>query len=232
MKYIFTLLLVVLTGCSEQPSSHEIAARIAQSVVRMHTPLGGPLGTGSLVLSPLNKILILTNWHVCDHVGKLTNRVYYKIFKESFEEASIVKSDMQTDLCAVEVPQEIGQLRPAIRLGPQPKFFEQAIMVGYPLDRAMTPAFGYILSRELQFVGMGIGACEPGMESIPTFFGSLCGVRYDLYSTNIITYPGNSGSPVVNLKGDLIGVINSGDPTTNWGGVVPIDLVRKFLKDL
>ncbi len=51
------------------------------------------------------------------------------------------------------------------------------------------------------------------------------------YRTTAVSLPGNSGSPVVDYKGNVIGVLFAGDSEVHWGLVITLDDVRDFLAD-
>lgn len=53
---------------------------------------------------------------------------------------------------------------------------------------------------------------------------------HDAYVTGVTIHPGNSGSPMVNFWGNVIGVAFASDDT-NWGRIVPIQDVKAFLKN-
>jgi V8-like Glu-specific endopeptidase len=49
-------------------------------------------------------------------------------------------------------------------------------------------------------------------------------------TSSIQIYPGNSGSPVMNSSGDVVGIIFAGDNRTNYGSYVPVFKIREFLE--
>lgn len=51
-----------------------------------------------------------------------------------------------------------------------------------------------------------------------------------VYQTNVLVQPGNSGSPLVNFEGDVVGVI-SGVDSWGWGVAVTREEIINFLKD-
>jgi S1-C subfamily serine protease len=63
------------------------------------------------------------------------------------------------------------------------------------------------------------------------FFSSdVCVRSYDAWETSAATYPGNSGSPMMNRDGEVIGVIFAADGETNRGFVIPLDVLKNFVR--
>ncbi len=58
---------------------------------------------------------------------------------------------------------------------------------------------------------------------------SICLRQLKSILTTLGIYPGNSGSPVVNKYGNLVGVVFAGNNQTNYGYVIPLKQVREFL---
>jgi hypothetical protein len=72
---------------------------------------------------------------------------------------------------------------------------------------------------------------ENGKVAMSFFFGPLCLKNYVAGITTIQALPGNSGSPVVNFWGNVVGVLFAGNDSDNWGIVVPLDQVKSFLEN-
>lgn len=138
-------------------------------------------GTGFLIS---NEGHILTNNHVVDECKTLTaskNKMHYKL--------SILASDSANDLAVVKA-NGIDNISPAtfnsknnIRIG------EDVIVIGYPLG---------------ELLGDSIKATSGTISS-------LTGIRNDSSKIQIDApiQPGNSGGPLLNSKGHVIGIVTS-----------------------
>jgi hypothetical protein len=166
----------------------------------------------------------LSNWHVCqgsktgimiaERDGDAT-RVHLKIL-------DVYPLD---DLCV------LGPLDgPSIPIGETPSKFQKLFIVGHPYLRPLTGTEG-------NYIGLGPapiifpteedGTCLPGFMPAFRLFMSGCQRILTLGDTTIDIKPGNSGSPVVDARGRLVGVANS------YSGVgasmIPLNRVKLVL---
>jgi len=161
------------------------------------------------------KVFILTNRHVCD----LNSRVYNKDIPGLEIPASagdniqfgdyvgkVIKVDIIHDLCLVTSNRTDGIKLAENALKP----LDELILIGYPRGIGMTVRKGRVI--------------ESGSFRAPWLDGRT--VRNVQISA--MAYPGNSGSPVVNLQGELIGVLFAGSyPSEPF--MVPHYYVKAFL---
>src|SRR5438094_7935800 len=139
------------------------------------------LGTGFIV----DKAgFILTNHHVVDKATKIMVRLEDK----SEFQAKLIGSDADTDLAVVKI--EAGRDLPVLKLGNSDsvKVGDWVLAIGSPFSLDHTVTHGIISAK---------GRTEIG------------GARNDFQSflqTDAAIKPGNSGGPLVNMSGEVIGI--------------------------
>jgi serine protease Do len=139
--------------------------------------------------------------------------------------ARLVGRDPLTDVAVIKVE---GERFPAVRLGRSDDVHigEWVLAIGNPLDLGTTVTSGIVSAQGRQLRGLiGSNAGENAAWAIE-----------DFVQTDAPINPGNSGGPLVNLRGEVVGVNSAiASPTglyTGYGFAVPIDLARKVADDL
>ncbi len=167
-------------------------------------------GTGFVIQTPNGNKVLITNAHVCKG-GEKEGRVVLtgnKIARPL--EMRIIESKPEEDLCVVEAPSYI----PALRLGSQPGLGQHVSVVGYPYLRPLTLTEGYLrdMAFEVEFYEeLEDTPCSQSNQTkkeVETFFGPLkvCSSKFISYDMTVTMYPGNSGSPVLDDAGYVVGV--------------------------
>lgn len=218
MKYL-VLLLVLFTGCGHNRSD------LIKSTAKGTLYVGSPLGHGSgAYLKVGNKDIVLTNAHVCEGVfqphvmaaqkGNILAYIMTTPFLTNHEgksnsDINMIKINETTDLCAIE-------MHPSPDMNPLPlsnkvSLFDYVLILGYPKYDPMTPTFGFIMRKGLKDV------LHDGNE-----------VNF----SSATVYPGNSGSPVVNMNGELVGLVSEGDTVTHSSVLVTLEHIKDFLSNI
>ena len=216
----------------EAPYAHRAYIRniAEESTVQIFGENGS--GSGSHVQLPNGKIVILTNKHICQMQGPL------KVKSESIKlpiERKIIEISKDHDLCVMEaLPNHKG-----LSIGSAPKIGDELYTLGHPRGDALNVAKGeYFDDRVIQLADETNedGSCAEGkIETVNTFFGpmEICVITRNTYQVSTPTYPGNSGSPIVNKYGNLVAVVFAGNPSIeNSGHAVPFSYVVEFLSQL
>ena len=188
----------------------EIYDQIKHSIVLMQTELG--LGSGFVYDLEGH---VITNYHVIEDA----TTIQVTFLDGNITEASRVGEDPYSDLAVIKVNPEVTTLYPVV-LGNSSALTvgEPVAAIGNPFGLSDTITAGIVsaLGRELE---------APG--------GYLI---IDIIQVDAAINPGNSGGPLVNFKGQVVGVntaIISGSGTfAGVGFVIPSDTVKRELPDL
>jgi serine protease Do len=181
------------------------------------TPPGGGVSSGSgFIVSPDG--YILTNAHVLDGADRVTVRL---LDRREFP-AKVVGRDPTTDVAVVKID--------ATGLTPAPLGNSDAARVG-----EWVLAVGNPLGEQLTFtVTQGIISAK-GRSSLALPNVSHRSIQ-DFIQTDAAINPGNSGGPLVNVRGEVIGINSAiASPTgynAGYGFAVPIDLARAVMDQL
>ena len=166
----------------------------------------GSLGSGAII-SP--KGYIVTNAHVIEQADE----IIVTLADESQHKAELVSADPEHDLAIIKIDPGERPLT-AIRMGTSSDLMigETVIAVGNP--------FGYQHTVTTGVVSAVDRTLEPA-----------AGVKYEgLIQTDAPINPGNSGGPLLNIRGDLIGInsaIRAG--AQGLGFAIPVDKVREIM---
>jgi serine protease Do len=161
---------------------------------------------------------IITNNHVVEGATKID-----VVFQDNRHlHARVVGADPLTDIAVIKV--EATGL-PTVRLGNSEaaRIGEWVLAIGNPLDLGTTVTSGIISAK---------GRALPILRESS---GSRWAIE-DFIQTDAPINPGNSGGPLVNLRGEVVGVNSAiASPTgyySGYGFAVPIDLARRVADDL
>jgi len=155
---------------------------------------------------------ILTNNHVIGGVDKIQVKF---LDDERKYEAKVIGTDEKTDLALIKV--DVGRKLPSVALGDSDaiEVGEWAIAVGNPMGLEETVTTGVISAKGRS--GFGITQYE------------------DFIQTDAAINPGNSGGPLVNIRGEVVGIntfIVSPYAATNLGFAIPVNMAKKVFAQL
>ncbi len=170
-------------------------------------------GTGSGFLVD-DRGLILTNHHVIQDARQLQ----ITLFDESKHDAEIVGRDPLSDLALLRIDCPPGVCRP-IKLseGADLRVGQKVLAIGNPfgLERTLTTGVISSLGRSLE---------------------TREGVIDDLIQSDAAINPGNSGGPLLNTRGEVIGInsaiISGTGQNVGIGFAVPARTISRVLPDL
>jgi serine protease Do len=163
--------------------------------------------------------LIVTN----NHVVESSDEVTVTLSDKSTHKATVLGTDPATDLAVLKI--ETGKELDHISFGSsaQMRIGDWVVAIGNPfpslgLDRTVT--VGVVSGKGRSPMGMGSGG--------PTY--------QDYIQTDASINPGNSGGPLLNLKGEVIGVNSAiASPTGGSVGIgfaIPSDLAKPIISEI
>ncbi|MFQ6032846.1 MAG: trypsin-like peptidase domain-containing protein [Candidatus Zixiibacteriota bacterium] len=154
---------------------------------------------------------ILTNEHVVDKAQSITVTLPSKIEYP----AEIIGVDKQTDLAVIKIKTEENLFVPKLGNSDEVKVGEWVVAVGNPYGFDRTVSFGIVSGKGRVFPHLPI---ENQLIN-------------DFIQTDAAVDPGSSGGPLVNLKGEVIG-INSIGFGRGQGFTIPINTANEVKNKL
>jgi len=163
---------------------------------------------------------ILTNYHVVSEVDEIKVRL---ADMRSFE-AKIVGTDPKTDVAIIRITGDVPKNLPTVQLGDSDAIEDGHLVmaVGAPFGLTQTVTTGIISAKGRSDVG--IAAYE------------------DFLQTDAPINPGNSGGPLVNMRGEVIGmnsaIATGGGPlggegqSAGVGFAIPSNMIKTMLPAL
>jgi serine protease Do len=163
------------------------------------------LGTGFVVSE---NGLVLTNHHVVDGV----DTIEVVFLDGTRSKAEVVGSDPKTDVALIRVEKQ--DLPPPLVLGDSASLLpgDWVVAIGNPFGLDHTVTAGIVSAK-----GRDLGQ----------------GPYDDFIQTDAAINPGNSGGPLLDLRGEVVGINTAVNPQANTiGFAVPIDMVKEILPQL
>jgi serine protease Do len=164
--------------------------------------------------------LILTNNHVVEGANKIKVSLYGEDEDQEYD-AKVVGRDPLTDSALIQLTEKPNHTLPVIAFGDSSKLEpgDWVMAIGNPFNLAHTVSVGVISATERPFeVAEGRNA--------------------QVIQTDAAINPGNSGGPLLNIRGEVIGIntaiIADGRQSGNIGigFAIPINTVRDLLPQL
>jgi len=171
-------------------------------------PLRDQLGANycsSSVISYKGRTFTVTNNHCCDYGLTLFGHDEIRV-GDVIEK--IIHQSAKHDVCVLTSYRRKSPIRLANR---EFKKLEKVLVMGYPRGGFLTPRWGHYIAQDIEI-------CIPGP------MGMDCKLSNFVLA---ITYGGNSGSPVFNMRGELVNLIYAGNMYIHTFGVtVPFRHVK------
>lgn len=234
---------------------HKVGSKVY--MIRDSARSGG--GTGFAIKAPSGESYILTNDHVCGVSSD--GRTVLVTGDQGSMRRNIISHDENSDLCLIEGMPGVEGLKTAsiapslgdtVSVVGHPRLMPTHVSQGevtgsetisIPLGpiSVVNPQTGETELVSPQRGGIPAEQCTMNKHSqvdvdIDMMFFQLkvkfCVMTvHDAYITSVTIHPGNSGSPMVNFWGNVVGVAFASDGDTNWGRIVPLQDVKAFLSN-
>jgi S1-C subfamily serine protease len=205
-------------------TASDIYAQLRPSVVQIISTSNTGGGFGQQAQGEGSGIIIDTHGHVLtnNHVAGGADTLEVKFSDGTSAKAHLVGSDPGNDLALIQVEGATVKLSPAtlgdssaMRVG------DSVLAIGNPFELEATLTAGIVSATGRTF--------NPGTGSRPIA---------NMIQTDAPVNPGNSGGPLLNCRGEVIGVVTALENPTGQGvnvGVgfaVPSNTAKRFLPDL
>ncbi len=161
---------------------------------------------------------ILTNNHVVDGADKVTVQLLdHRTFS-----ATVVGTDPTTDVAVIKIDAK-GLIPAALGSSANTRIGEWVLAVGNPLGENLT----FTVTSGI------VSAKGRGRLNLP---GSSQRSIQDFIQTDAAINPGNSGGPLVNVRGEVVGINSAIASETGYnmgyGFAIPIDLAKQVMDQL
>jgi S1-C subfamily serine protease len=220
-------------GVLKAPEFHSqwIRNKVGSQVVMLTDKIGRGGGTGFAMQMPSGDVLTISNSHVCDIEEILGSQLYAHVGRKKYP-MTILEKSMNADLCILNgLPNMKGlKLASGVAIG------EEIGVVGHPALMPLSLSRGSLLGYDKVIVALHRGPCKEDVGMYKTedagFFGEICTEQFEAGLTTVVVLGGNSGSPVINFWGNVVGVLfaSSGPSGANYGIIVKLEDLREFIK--
>jgi serine protease Do len=219
MAYISLETATKLARDRVYPATVRVDARHAEFVGGEKRRLGG---SGSGVIFD-DQGHVLTNYHVAGRADELT----CILFNKERVKARLVGSDPWTDLAVIQL--DLGEIREKGLTFQHASFGASAPIEEGESVLAIGSPFG--LSRS---ISRGIISCHDRIlgEGLDLGGGLETGVFNTWIQTDAAINPGNSGGPLVNFRGEVVGINTRGGGGNDLGFAVPIDVAKEVVRQI
>ena len=174
-------------------------------------------GTGSGFIIDADGYILTNN-----HVVEGADEILVNLDDDDEYTATLIGTDPKTDIALIKINRENGDNTPFpyLRMGDSDKLEvgEWVVAIGNPFGLPHTVTVGVVSAK-----GRNIGA----------------GAYDEFIQTDASINPGNSGGPLINIKGEVIGIntaiISGGGPgggNVGIGFAIPVNMAKSILTDL
>ena len=199
-------------------------------------PRGGmpdivPVGGSGFIISEDG--YVMTNNHVIEGAERITVSLQDR---RTFG-AEVVGTDPTTDIAIIKID-STGFPTASLGSSAQVRVGEWVLAIGNPgFARAGSPDLDYTVTAGIvSALGRSLDLIDQSLRQDPQFPGNPNFAIEDFIQTDAVINSGNSGGPMVNLRGQVIGINSAIVSRTGvyqgYGFAIPIDLAHRVMEDL
>lgn len=204
-----------------------LLAEKSYQIIRLTPPSSDKTGgTGFALRTPMGNVVTATNAHICEAAEGGILMAQPEGYNRRVP-IRVLEVDEPNDLCVLEPVRFMTGLSLADGGG---KLKQAVYILGHPLLKDVTFSAGHSIQREpIDLVKGGPDTpCKGKGETLKELpWGPLmvtvCVKSIEAVEMTATIFPGNSGSPVLNSDGDVIGVVFAADQRTNHGFYIPLE---------
>ena len=177
---------------------------------------------------------VMTNNHVVESAERIT----VALEDGRRFSAEVVGADPTTDIAVVKID---GTGLPTASLGSsaEVRVGEWVLAIGNPgfAQTGLSPDLDYTVTAGIvSALGRSLTLLNRSLEQDPQFTANPAFAIEDFIQTDAVINSGNSGGPLVNLRGQVIGVnaaiVSRTGVYQGYGFAIPIDLAHRVMEDL
>lgn len=192
---------------------------------------GGGSGTAWAVRWK-NKKYTMSNAHVCE-IAKARGLNWMRAERMMREDdIQIIAIDKVHDICLLSAMPEAD----GYTLASDWYTAQGIVMYGYPMGNPLTISEGYLIKQGAVYLDAELAQKDchgNGLELRETdsIFGKqkMCIRTVMAIYMTAPTFPGNSGSPVLDGSGNVVAMAFAAQGTTSYGYAIPVDEIKDFL---
>lgn len=217
------------------PEAAKSVYKIIVEIKDSGEPLGS--GTGWVALNKEGQVRIVTNSHVCVDNDTEVSLEVGVLTKNRLEDGRALKKiifDPFADICVLEIQGDTSK-EVALKLSQEPaKMRDPVYAIGHPLGGPLKLTIGYkvddtIIPTSFYDIEQIIGYGEQS-SCLPVPNSSVC-LYFRLSDTyKMFIQPGNSGSPILDMDGNVVGMVWGYQPISGKGLGVTHGQLKRYLQ--